>query len=45
MKKSSACAGCITMPRLEIDGIIPVTILKNGTIIDFGQKKLYFYPL
>jgi hypothetical protein len=27
-------------------GLLGMDILgSNGTIIDFGQKKLYFYPL
>jgi hypothetical protein len=32
--------------RGKIIGLLGMDILgKNGTIIDFGQKKLYFYPL
>ncbi|MEY2489974.1 MAG: Aspartyl protease [Verrucomicrobiota bacterium] len=32
--------------RGKVIGLLGMDILgKNGTIIDFGQKKLYFYPL
>jgi hypothetical protein len=32
--------------RGRVIGLLGMDILgKNGTIIDFGQKKLYFYPL
>ena len=32
--------------RGRVIGLLGMDILgKNGSIIDFGQKKLYFYPL
>ena len=32
--------------RGKVIGLLGMDILgRNGTIIDFGQKKLYFYPL
>lgn len=34
------------MTRGKVIGLLGMDILgRNGTIIDFGQKKLYFYPL
>lgn len=38
--------GFYDMTHGQVIGLLGMDILgKNGTIIDFGQKKLYFYPL
>jgi hypothetical protein len=38
--------GFYDMTRGKVVGLLGMDILgKNGTIIDFGQKKIYFYPL